>query len=62
MKKVLGVIVLVIAIVALCTVFAYIIKKGFYQGDVWHLIIDSVEFVVLIVALVFVGIILLTDH
>ena len=62
MKKIFGIIILIIAIATLCTVFAYILKKGFYQGDFWHLLIDSVEFVVLIIAHILVGIILLTGH
>ena len=61
MKKTLGVIILFLAAIVFVAVFAFIIKRGTYKGDFWGLIIDSIEFIILIIALAFVGIILLTE-
>jgi cobalamin synthase len=60
MKEILGVIIVLLAIIAFLAVFRFVKKKGTYKGDFLGLIIDSVEFIVLIIALVLAGIILLT--
>ena len=61
MQKTLGIIILAFAILCFLAVFAYAIKRGIYKGDFLGLIIDSIEFIVLIIALIFLGVILLTE-
>ena len=60
MQGILGIIIILLAIIALLMVFRFVKKKGTYKGDFLGLIIDSIEFVVLVIALVLVGIILIT--
>ena len=60
MKEIFGAIILLLAVITFLAVFRFVRKKGTYKDDFWGLIIDSFEFVTLIVALVLVGIILLT--
>lgn len=59
-KKILGVLIVLLAIMISFVVFRFIKKKGAYKGDFLGLILDSIEFVVLMIALVLVGILLLT--
>lgn len=59
-KEILGVLVVLLAIMISFAVFRFIKKKGAYKGDFLGLILDSIEFVVLMIALVLVGILLLT--
>ena len=59
-KEILGVLIVLLAIMISFTVFRFIKKKGAYKGDFLGLILDSIEFVVLMIALVLVGILLLT--
>ena len=61
MKKVFGIIILLLAITVFLAVFRLIKKRGTYKGDFWGLILDSIEFIVLIAALALVGIILITE-
>ena len=59
MKKIFGVILLLLAITVFLAVFRLIKKRGTYKGDFWGLVLDSIEFVVLMAALALVGIILI---
>lgn len=61
MKKVFGIIILLLAITVFLAVFRLIKKRGTYKGDFGGLILDSIEFIVLIAALALVGIILITE-
>lgn len=60
MKRIVGLILIVLALVILLLVYLYIFKKGIYKGDFLGLLIDSVEFLGLIGAIILVGAVLVT--
>ena len=61
MKKLLGVVLVVIALLLFLGVYSYLFKKGIYKGDFISLIIDSLEFLIFIGGLILLGIVLLTE-
>lgn len=56
MNKVYGIILIIIAILLFIGVYVCAFKKGIYKGDFLSLIIDSIEFLIFIGALVILGI------
>lgn len=61
MKSIFGIVLIVIALLLFLGVYIYTFKKETYKGDFLSLIIDSVEFLIFIGALIFIGVILITE-
>ena len=59
MKRILGIGLIVAVIIVAIFVYRYVIKKNIYEGDFWHMIIDSYEFIIVIIALILLGVVLL---
>lgn len=59
LKKVVGIAAILIAIALVIIIAIVIVKKGTYRGDIFGLLIDSFEFVVLIIALILLGLVLI---
>lgn len=60
MKIVFGLIILFLAVFSCLAVFRFIKKRGTYKNDLFGLILDSIEFLSLIIALVLIAAILIT--
>ena len=61
MNKILGICLIVVAVLVAIIVYKYVIKNNIYEGDFWHMIIDSYEFIIVIIALILLGIVFLKN-
>ena len=61
MKRILGVLLIIIALVLFVGVYIYLYKKGMYRGDIIGMLLDSVEFLTIIGALILFGFIMVVE-
>lgn len=61
MNKILGICLIVVAVLVAIIVYKHVIKNNIYKGDFWHMIIDSYEFIIVIIALILLGIVFLKN-
>ena len=61
MNKILGICLIVVAVLVAIIVYKHVIKNNIYEGDFWHMIIDSYEFIIVIIALILLGIVFLKN-
>lgn len=61
MKRILGVLLIIIALVLFVGVYIYLYKKGMYRGDIIGMLLDSFEFLTIIGALILLGFIMVVE-
>lgn len=59
MKKIIGVGIIIIDIIAFILLFKFVYKKGVYKGDIIELLLDSCEVIGLFIAVLLTGIVLI---
>ncbi|GEM_PF-1560888 len=59
MKKIIGVGIIIIDIIAFILLFKFVYKKDVYKGDIIELLLDSCEVIGLFIAVLLTGIVLI---
>lgn len=62
MKKVFGIALIVVAVLAAVLLYRYVAKRKLYQGDKAELLIDSIEVIAIFGAVFFLGILFITEQ
>ena len=62
MKKVFGIALIVVAVLAAVLLYRYVAKRKLYQDDKAELLIDSIEVIAIFGAVVFLGILFITEQ